>query len=88
MSPTYARATPAVHGVNLAWTASVTPSVTYRVYSSTVSGGPYNLIATGITGTSYNDAGHGSGITIYYVLTSYGSGGESAQTSEVNATTL
>jgi fibronectin type 3 domain-containing protein len=76
------------HGVNLSWTASVTPSVTYKVYRSTVSGGPYTNIASGLGSTSYGDTGLPSGVTYYYVVTTVSGVGESTYSPQVSATTL
>ena len=63
-------------GLLLSWSAA-TPAcagpVTYNVYRSTSSGftpGPGNRIASGVTGTSYNDTSGSlmSGTTFYYVV--------------------
>lgn len=45
------------HGLNLTWTASVTPGVQgYNVYRATVTGGPYNKVNTTlVVGTNYLD---------------------------------
>jgi fibronectin type 3 domain-containing protein len=55
------------------------------VKRATVSGGPYTTIATP-TATSYINTGLTNGTTYYYVVTAANSGGESAPSSEVNAT--
>jgi hypothetical protein len=63
-------------GIILAWSAA-TPAcagpITYNVYRSTSSGftpGPGNRIASGVTGTSYNDTSGSlmNGTTFYYVV--------------------
>ena len=63
-------------GLTLSWSAA-TPGcagpITYNIYRSTSSGftpGPGNRIASGVTGTSYNDASGSlmSGTTFYYVV--------------------
>jgi titin len=60
--------------------------VTYRVYRGTSPGGesatPY---ATGVTGTSFNDASVVSRTTYYYQVTAAGPGGESAPSNEAHA---
>ena len=45
----------ATSGVQLTWTASVTPSVTYKVYRSESQNGSYTNIASGVAATLYND---------------------------------
>ena len=63
-------------GLTLSWaaaTASCGGPVTYNVYRSTSSGftpGPGNLLASGVTGTSYSDTSGSlmSGTTFYYVV--------------------
>jgi autotransporter-associated beta strand protein len=57
------------HGqVRLTWTASSGLS-TYEVKRATTSGGPYTVVATGLTGTSYVDTGLTDGTNYYYVVT-------------------
>jgi TatA/E family protein of Tat protein translocase len=69
--------------VALSWTASA-GAVTYNVKRSSSSGGPYALIAS--TGaTSHSDEGLASA-AYYYVVTSAGAQGESANSIEVSAT--
>jgi fibronectin type 3 domain-containing protein len=60
---------PIAHSVSLAWTMSVTPTVTYNIYRGTTSGGPYAKIASGLTAPSYDDTAVQSGATYYYVAT-------------------
>jgi hypothetical protein len=80
---------PPAHGANLSWTASVTPSVTYNVYRATVSGGPYTQIATGLSGTTYEDSGLPGSRTFYYVVTAVNAEDqESSYSNEVMVTTL
>jgi fibronectin type 3 domain-containing protein len=72
--------------VNLNWTA-VDNAASYNVYRSTTSGGPYTKIATGVTGTTYNDTDVTNGTTYYYVVTAVNSSGtESAYSNEASAT--
>lgn len=56
------------HSVLLNWTES-SASVWFRVYRSTVSGGPYTRIADCISGLSYTDTTVQDGQTYFYVLT-------------------
>jgi hypothetical protein len=59
------------HSVSLSWDAPPTSTTVafYNVYRGTVSGGPYNLLSTGVTSTDYTDPGVQSGATYYYVTT-------------------
>jgi TatA/E family protein of Tat protein translocase len=72
------------HGqVGINWNASAGAN-NYNVKRSGTSGGPYALIAS-TAATSYSDEGLASG-TYYYVVTSVGAGGESANSVEVSGT--
>jgi fibronectin type 3 domain-containing protein len=73
--------------INLAWTASSTATA-YDVKRATTSGGPYTIISTGVTATSYSDAGLDSSTTYYYIVTATNSGGESGNSPEVGAIPL
>ncbi|MDQ2982572.1 MAG: hypothetical protein M3R70_01410, partial [Actinomycetota bacterium] len=53
---------------------------------STVSGGPYTTITTGVTATSYTDTGLTNGTTYYYVVSAMNSSGESPNSNQVSAT--
>jgi hypothetical protein len=67
---------PAVsHWVSLEWDASTSQVAYYKVYRGTVSGGPYNLLATNVTATSYTDSTVQSGTTYYYVTTALNAAG-------------
>ncbi len=71
--------------VSLTWSAS-TGADTYRVYRSTVSGGPYSPLASNLTSTSYVDATAANGTTYFYVATAVNEGGESAASNQASAT--
>ena len=70
--------------VNLTWSAS-SGATAYYVKRSTTTGGPYTQIANP-TGTSYVDNNVTNGTKYYYVVSAYNSYGQSASSSEVNAT--
>jgi cellulose 1,4-beta-cellobiosidase len=72
--------------INLSWNAS-TGATSYNVKRATVSGGPYTTVASGVTGTSYSDTGLSASTTYYYVVSAVNSNGESANSSQVSATT-
>ena len=73
--------------INLAWN-TVTNAASYNVKRSTTNGGPYVIIATGVTATNYNDTGLAAGTTYYYVVSAVNAGGESTNSIQVSATTL
>jgi hypothetical protein len=58
-----------IHSVSLTWAASASAGVAgYSVYRSTSAGGPYNLLSSGVSATSYSDNTVQSGVTYYYVV--------------------
>jgi primosomal replication protein N len=63
------------HSVSLQWDASTSTISYYKVYRGTMSGGPYNVVATNITATTYTDSTVQSGTTYYYVTTALNSAG-------------
>jgi len=75
------------HSVTLTWNASTSTVSGYNVYRSSVSGGPYTKMNSGlITSTTYLDSAVTSGQTYYYVVTSVNSSNvESANSAEVSA---
>jgi len=69
--------TPTSHTVHLAWNASSSSVVGYRLYRSDVAGGPYASVnGSSIDALSYDDTGVTSGTTYYYVVTAVNSSGE------------
>src|SRR5215470_5717572 len=82
-APSGVTAKPGSGQVALSWNASSGAS-SYNVKRSGTSGGPYALIVS--TGaTNYTDEGLANG-TFYYVISSVGANGESANSVEVNGT--
>ena len=75
---------PAKKMISLSWTAS-SGATSYNVKRSTVNGGPYTVIATGVTSTSVVDTGLRSGTTYFYVVSAVNSSGESANSSQASA---
>ncbi|WP_224363065.1 galactose-binding domain-containing protein [Hyalangium versicolor] len=79
--------------VSLSWGASTAGSgcvVTYDVFRSTTSGftpGTGNQIATGQTGTTYQDGTVAASTTYYYVVRAVDAAGSSASSNQANATT-
>jgi fibronectin type 3 domain-containing protein len=83
-APTGLVATPGNALVTLDWTTSA-GATSYNVKRATVSGGPYALVASPAS-NSYTDSGLTNGTTYYYVVSAVNAGGESANSSPVNAT--
>ncbi|HPD32128.1 MAG TPA: fibronectin type III domain-containing protein [Phycisphaerae bacterium] len=84
-APTGLTATPGNGQVALSWNASA-GATSYDVKRSTVSGGPYTVIANDITTTSYTNTGLTNGTTYYYVVSAANSEGESPNSAEASAT--
>ncbi|HEV2434385.1 MAG TPA: NPCBM/NEW2 domain-containing protein [Verrucomicrobiae bacterium] len=68
--------------VVLNWSAPL-GATGYNVKRSTTSGGPYTVIAGGVTSTGYLDLTVTNGTTYYYVVSALNGGGESADSTEV-----
>jgi regulation of enolase protein 1 (concanavalin A-like superfamily) len=73
--------------IALAWNA-VTNAANYNVKRATTNGGPYTVVATGVTATNYNDTGLADGATYFYVVSAVNVGGESTNSVQATATTL
>jgi len=84
IAPTGVIATGRDGKVNLAWAASAGAS-SYSIQRSNANGGPYTALVSGITDTSYTDAGLVNGTTYYYVLSATNSGGTGARSAQVSA---
>ena len=73
--------------INLSWPAS-SGATSYNVKRATVSGGPYTTVATGVTATTYYDAGLSGSTIYYYVVSAVNAYGEGANSTPASATTL
>lgn len=71
--------------IRLSWNASA-GATSYNVKRSTVSGGPYTTIQTGITATTYTNTGLISRKTYYYVVSAVNATGESPNSNQAGAT--
>jgi regulation of enolase protein 1 (concanavalin A-like superfamily) len=67
------------------WT-SVPNATSYILMRSTTPGGPYTLVASGLTGPSYTDTGLINGTTYYYQVVATNSVAQSSGSGEVNST--
>lgn len=85
-APAGLTATGGLEQVALAWSA-VPGASGYDVRRSTVSGGPYTNVASGVDGSTYTDTGLTNSTTYYYVVTTIESGCQSTNSVEVSATT-
>lgn len=77
-------AAPGNHQVTLTWNG-VAGATGYNVKRATVSGGPYSVIAGGITATNYTDTAVTNGGTYYYVVSAFTASGEGGNSFEVAA---
>ena len=79
--------------ISLSWTADTAPancSITYNVYGSTTSGftpSSPNLIASGLTATSFTNTGLAASSTHFYVLEAVDANGPSAASAQLQAST-
>ena len=80
--------------INLTWSAATAPAncsiSSYSVYGSMSSGfvpSASNLLASGLTGTSYSNSGLAASSTYYYVVEAVDSVGASAASTQASATT-
>ncbi|MES2659158.1 MAG: fibronectin type III domain-containing protein [Verrucomicrobiota bacterium] len=63
---------------SLTWTASSSPILhSYTLKRSTINGGPYTVVASGLTDTGFADT-IPPGMTCYYVVSGFNDGGEGA----------
>jgi beta-galactosidase len=94
-APTGLTATPSsASAIGLSWTAVTPPAncsiSSYSVYRSTMSGftpGSGNLVASGVTGTTYSNTGLAASSTYFYVVEAVDADGTSAASTQVSATT-
>jgi hypothetical protein len=83
-TPSTPTATPGIGLVSLSWPA-VPGASGYDVLRSTVSGGPYTIVASNVTGTSFTNAGLTTGTTYYYVVAAYTATSEGMNSPQVSA---
>jgi hypothetical protein len=81
-APAGVTAVPGSAQVSLSWGAGDS-ATTVSVKRSSLSGGPYTTLASGIAGTSYTDAAVTAGTTYFYALTASNGVGESTLSAEV-----
>ncbi|WP_235505838.1 alginate lyase family protein [Variovorax sp. Root411] len=84
-APAMLLASPGDGAVPLRWQASF-GATGYTVNRSEFSGGPYETIASGVTGSSYTDTSVTNGTTYYYTITATNSAGTSGSSPADSAT--
>lgn len=72
--------------IDLSWSPAP-GAATYVVSRASTSGGPYAQVATGVTGTGFNDTGLSELTTYYYVVRAVNGSGNSGDCAEIHATT-
>ncbi len=82
-APTGLTATTGGGQVALSWNASA-GATSYVVLRSGTSGGPYTVIASGVTVTSDSDTGVATGVTYYYVVAASNGSGTGAYSNQVS----
>ncbi|WP_280812569.1 alginate lyase family protein [Variovorax boronicumulans] len=82
-APAMLLASPGDGAVPLRWQASF-GATGYTIGRSEFSGGPYEAIASGVTGSSYTDTSVTNGTTYYYTVTATNSAGASGRSPEDN----
>jgi autotransporter-associated beta strand protein len=70
--------------INLSWPASA-GATSYNIKRATFSGGPYTVIATGVTSTGYTNTGLYGLVNYYYVVSAVNANGESLNSPEASA---
>jgi rhamnogalacturonan endolyase len=84
-APTNVVATAGAAKVTLNWTAPA-GATSYVIGRSTITGGAYTTIASGVTSTSFTDNSAGNGSTYFYVIAATGAGGTGLNSAEASAT--
>ena len=84
-TPTGLTASPSNAAVSLTWNTAAGAD-SYFIGRSTITGGPYTNIATGVTATAYLDTGLVNGTTYYYVVAATNAYGVSSNSVEASAT--
>lgn len=80
-------ASPSHKRVDLVWVDSLSEdAVSFIVKRSTVAGGPYDVVQTGVVADGFSDSGLVNGTTYYYVIETVDASGNVSATSEMAVT--
>jgi cellulose 1,4-beta-cellobiosidase len=82
-APTGLQATAGKRKATLSWNA-VAGATSYRVKRSGTSGGPYTVVASSVTSTTFTNTGLTSRVTYYYVVSAVNANGEGANSAQVS----
>jgi endoglucanase len=83
-TPTLLAAIQGTNAITLVWSASPS-ALSYNLKRSSIHGGPYVTIASGITTTNYADSEVAIGSTYYYVVSEVNASGEGSDSPEASA---
>jgi fibronectin type 3 domain-containing protein len=83
-TPTGLLANPGSGQISLSWNASA-GATSYTVKRSAVSGGPYTVLASDLTGTSLTNTGLGNGLAYFYVVSASNAGVGSSNSAQATA---
>ena len=73
--------------IRLTWAPSSNSGVTYSIYSGTASGATSNLVASGMSATSYTATGLQASTTYYFVVKAVSGGRTSSASNQASAST-
>jgi cellulose 1,4-beta-cellobiosidase len=82
-APTGLKATAGKKKATLSWNA-VSGATSYRVKRSKSNGGPYTVVASSVTATTFTNTGLTSRVTYYYVVSAINANGEGANSAQVS----
>jgi hypothetical protein len=86
-TPTGLTASSSNAAISLTWNTAVAAD-SYMIGRSTITGGPYANIASGVTATTYLDTGLINGTAYYYVVAATNTYGVSSNSAEASATPM
>lgn len=86
-APLFIGATGTTSGMTVTWSAA-SGATSYTVRRATSSSGPFNVLASGVTGTTYSDSTATPGTPWYYQVSAVNAQGESDSSTVVEGLTL
>jgi alpha-L-arabinofuranosidase len=85
LAPPNLSVTPGNQQTQVTWDATA-GATSYTLKRATTSGGPYSVVASGLTVTQFTDSSLENGTTYYYMLTADNSAGTTSATTEASGT--